>query len=363
MKNWAGRLLKIGFIVGAIIAIMLTILFNMGGSTSTLKFAVEDYITQVSGLGANVEQLNRMTFFPNISVDAEGIRLKRIDAEAMKAWAEAEQAKPEEEQGKTMPPLIDFNAPDGSIGKFVLSMSFWDVSFGLGRSIKNIQVKNVYLKPGIVSHKAITIDVIEIDETPEGKPFLNAEGQLGDDAFNAIIDLEGVGTGSSRKHKIGEESNFEASIGSIAITGVLRPRSLGGFHARDVVITHNKNEVIHTTLSFVRDSDKKIELKGEFTLPENGSSGSIDWLLGSKAVEGTVEAKQLDFSDFNENSELVKLWTVWNQTFKNPEQAGEAEVSTLSVTAETVKDNAGEMPNWQGNLTIKNNDFNFQKTQ
>ena len=363
MKKWAGRLIKVGFFFAAIIAIMLTVLVNMGGSTNTLKFAIEDYITQTTGMAARVGTLRQMTFFPAISVDAEGIMMKHVDTQALKAWAEAEQAKPEEEQGKTMPPTIDFSTPDGSIGKFMLSMGFWDVSFGLGRSVRNIRIENVYLKPGVFSHKAVSVKIVEIDETPEGKPFFKVEGQLGDDVFQITVDLVAQGAGKSRKYKVGEESHFKASINEIGITGILRPRTMGGFHARDVVITNNDKEVIQATLSFVRNTDKAVDLKGQFKVLENGSNGDIDWSLGRANVEGDIAANELDFADFGKDSELAKLWTLWNQTFKNPQQASEAEASTLSVTAKKAKDNAEEMLDWQGSLTIENNDFNFQKTQ
>lgn len=363
MKKWISRLTKIGFFIFAIIAVILTVMVNMGGNSDTLKFAIEDYISQSTGFAAKIDTFHKMTFYPNISVEAEGIRLKRIDVDAMKTWAEVEQQKPEDMRGKTPPPRIDFDNPDGNIGRLVISMGFWDTGFGGGQKFKDIQIKNMFFKEGSLSHKPITVDAIEIDETPEGKPFLSAKGRFGNDAFEGSLDLEGVGKKKSRKYKIGDESDFQVEIGDLGVEGVLRPRAMGGFHARDIVVWDQKLAAIEATLSFVRDSHKVINLKGAFNIPEHGSNAEIDWKIDTKdkaGMTGTMESIMLNAADFEAGSRLNKTFKKWGDTFLNPDRKTGNSVVDIDVSAETYKDGGREIKPYEGKLSIENNQITLK---
>lgn len=365
MKKWASRLSKIAFVIFAFFAILVTIMVNMGGDSETLKRAVEDYISQSTGYAAQIETLNEMTFYPYISIEAENIRMVSVDVEALKAWAEAEKQKPEEERGKTPAPRINYADPVGTIEKLIVSMGFWDVTFGVGRKVRNIYVQNASFKAGSLSYKPVKIEAIEIDETPEGKPFLTAKGNFGSDEFHANVDLQGVGSKKRRKYKIGEESEFQAEIGKLSIQGVLRPRTMGGFHARDVIVANDGDTAVEATISFVRGGDKMIDLKGAFSLPENGSNAEIDWEIGSKEtaeITGKMDASLIDTADFASTSKLSQTLKIWDETFKAPQtEQGDNNIQ-ITINAETFKSGPQEISPYKGTLTIDNNQFNFKAT-
>lgn len=319
MKKWLGRLTKIGFILFAFMAVVLTVLFNMGGSSNTLKGAIEDYIAQSTGFAAQIQTFNKMTFFPNVSLDMGGISLKRPNITALNAWAKAEAEKPEEERGITAPP-INYSNPDATIGSFKISIGFWDVGFGKTRKIRDLQVRNAVFGAGSIAHKTVAVNTLGIDETAEGEPFLSIEGNWGSEAFEATLSLESSGPRSNRKYNIGDESIFEAKVGQITMQGTARPRTMGGFHIRDLTINHQGAEVLKTTLSFVRDTQSAIAVKGDFTAFENGSNGAFDLkisALNDMTITGSVDAETFNPDDFTAGSKISNAWTEWDRIFKD----------------------------------------------
>lgn len=351
MKKWLSRLTKISFFIFAFIAVIITVLFNMGGNSDTLKGAIEDYIGQSSGFAAKIQDFQKMTFFPNISVEMKNILLERPDPVAMRAWAEAEKEKPQEEQGQTPPP-ISFYQPDGAIDYFKVSVGFWDVSFGRARKIRDIQVRNAHFRAGSISHKEVVLKTLSIDETPKGEPFLYLDGYWGKEAFEASMQLERAGS----RYMLGEESEFEAEVGKISAQGILRPRTMGGVHIRDFILHHNELQVLETTFSLIRNNDGMVDVKGDFLITENGSNGTFDWKLnprGGKKILGSVEAETIHPNDFNEESKLSLAWQEWNSIFLNPERKTE-DSDNISIT---IKDYQGAP--FSGRADIGENQFIF----
>ena len=365
MKKWLSRLSKIAFVFLALFAILITVFVNMGGNNHTLRGALEEYIAQSTGFAAQITKLNKMTFFPDIGADVEGILMKRPDPQLLKAWAEAENQKPPEQRGQTPPP-IHFEEPDGSIGKLKIVMGFWDVTFGMSKKVRDIQVANAYFKAGALAHKAVTLRTLGIEETPEGNAYLNAKGLYGDDGFNAQVDLETGGSRNRPNFKIGEESAFEASIAELHMKGIMRPRRLGGFHIRDVLIKQESSEILEAALSFVRSQDKSFAVKGDMLLLEHGTDAKIDWQIGGEGIStisGEIKAAHIDTRDFNENAKLLKFLKRWNEIFFDPEEEGQSLTGSLIIDAETFQDGASELSNYKGILTIKDDQFIFQQTQ
>lgn len=356
MKKWLSRLTKIAFFLFALIAVAITVLFNMGGSNENLKGAIEDYIGQSTGYAAQIQSFNKMTFFPNIGVDMQGIILKKPDLIALEKWAEAENKKPKDERGQVAPP-IDYSHPDGSVDSFKLSIGFWDASLGRTRKIKDINIKEANFKAGSIAQKAVRIEELFIDETAEGQAFLSLKGEWGDEAFTAALDLESSGSRNKRKYFLGDEGRFEAEIGGITLEGVMRPRTMGGLHIRNLKVMHEGSETLSTTFSLVRDRSGVVEVNGDFLLPENGSEGQFDWQINARknnTITGSVEAEKIDPNDFNESSRLSRTWTAWDNIFKNPNTPAN-DNHNISVTA---KDFQGST--FDGGAIIKDNQITFQ---
>ncbi len=355
MKKWLSRLTKIAFFMFALIAIVITVLFNMGGSSDTLKGAIEEYIMQSSGFAASIQDFQKMTFFPNISIEMSNILLEKPDPKAMKAWAGAESEKPKEEQGKTPPP-ISFYKPDAAIDYFKISIGFWDVGLGKTRKIRDIHLKNANFRAGSISHKDVMIKTLNIDETPEGQSFLNLEGRWGDEDFIARMDLKRIGSRTNPKYTISEESPFEAYVSNMEITGIVRPRTMGGIHIKDVKVLHRGEKVLKTTFSLVRDIGNIIEAKGNFEIPEHGSNGVFDWQLNPYTdvkLSGSIEAEKINPADFNANSKFSKAWKEWNSIFINPNRKVD-DSDNISIT---VKDFKGQT--FKGRADIGENQVVF----
>lgn len=362
-KKWFSRLIKLSFFILAFLAIIATVLINMGGSSPTIKGALEDYISASTGFGAQIGMLNKMTFFPNISVDIQDLRLKRPNAEAMRAWAEA-QSKLEEGEVGYPPPPIGFSSPDATIQKVVISMGFMDIGVGGNRKIHNIQIHNATFNAGSVAQKPLQIDTLAIDETPAGEPFLNINGAFGGEVLRATLDLEGVGKGKRRKYRIGDESKFEGNIGKLQASGIMRPRTMGGFHVRDLSIVNNESPVLNADLSFVRNVNKSMTLKGDFDIAEYGSKGSIDWDVDNQSdvtIIGDVSAETLNVKDFDAQSIFSKTWAEWNRIFKNKETATPQILPTdVTVTADLYKNASEEIAQYKGVAIIHDHHITFE---
>jgi len=359
MKKWLSRLTKIGFVLFAFFAVVVTVLFNMGGSNENLQGAIEDYIGQSTGFAAQIQSFNKMTFFPNVSLDIEGVTLKKPNMTALNAWAKAESEKPKEEQGQIAPP-INYSNPDATIGQFKISIGFWDVSLGKTRKIRDLQIRNAEFKAGSIAHKAVSFDTLGIDENAEGKPFLNMKGNWGSEAFEASLDLESSGSRNKRKYYIGEESLFDAKVGNITMRGIARPRTMGGFHIRDLVINHQGAEVLKTTLSFVTTAESAIDIKGDFLAPENGSDGTFDLKIHADqnmVMSGTIDAETFNPNDFKSGSKTSRAWAEWDRIFKN-QSVPANDNHKIKVTA---KDYQGAA--FDGIAVISNNQITLKATQ
>ena len=356
MKKWLSRLTKIAFFVLAFMAVVITVLFNMGGNNETLHGAIEDYIGQSTGFAAQIQNFNKMSFFPNVSVDMEGILLKRPNIKMMEEWAKAESEKPSEEQGKAPPP-INYRSPDATIGAFKIAIGFWDVGFGSSRKIKNIQIDDAHFNAGSIAHKAVHLDSLSIDETAEGKPFLHIKGKWGEDTVTVALDLQAFGSGKGRKYFLGEEGRFAAEIGAITMQGILRPRTMGGLHIRDLKVFHQGHDILKATFSLVRSQDGMIDLKGDFTIPQNGSNGTFDWQINSAKnmmITGNIETEAINPNDFNASSNFSRGWRAWDDIFKDPAKPAN-DNHDISVTS---KDYNGTPFN--GKALIKDNQIIFQ---
>ncbi|MFK7839810.1 MAG: hypothetical protein AB8B83_05710 [Bdellovibrionales bacterium] len=366
MKKWLGRLAKIGFFLAAFIGVVVTVLFNMGGDNETLKGAIEDYISATSGYAARIRTFNKMTFFPNISLSMNDIALVKPNMNAMQKWAENEAQKPDNERGFTPPP-IEFNYPDGKIEHFQVSVGFWDAAFGGAQKIKNLQIRNAEFNGGAIHHKPLNIERLGIDETADGKAFIGLKGNLGEDEFSGGLDIKAVGSQKKPKYKLGEEGAFDFTIGKLEISGIMRPRSLGGMHLRDVRVIHNKEEIVNATFSFIREAAGNIKMKGEFEAIEFGSNGTFDWnILADKNMQivGDIEATLINTADFSEGSRIHNALNEWDRIFKNPDIKSDndkkAPIHNISVKADALKATSKTTADFVGGATFDNNQLLFQ---
>ena len=231
---------------------------------------------------------------------------------------------------------------------------FFDAGFGRGRKLKNLQIKNATFNAGTLHHKPVNIKSLGIDETPQGEPFIGLDGTIGGQAFNGQITIESIGSRSNPKYKFGEEGAFEFNIDSIKITGIMRPRTLGGVHIRDLVITNNEQPVLTATFSLIREGSGNIDVKGDFTLDEQGSTGSFEWgaiAENNMQINGSVSAADIYAQDFNEGARLNKTLAKWNAIFANPDTSKDV-IHNITLNAERFYNQSNVIENYQGKVNI-----------
>ncbi len=290
MKKWAGRLIKTCIVIAIIIALVLTVMVNMGGNSDTLKGAIEDYLMSSTRYSAEIETLHKMTFFPNIGANIEGLEMKN----------------PEDE-------LQVIRIQNANI-----ALGFWDLMLG-DRSIRAFQIKNAVFAPGTLMRQTTTIDELGIDEDANGRAFLTLDGKIGDQKISGNLDLESSGSIKKRKYKIGEESKIAITLESLNLSGVLKPRAVGGFHFKDFMLTHNDAQVLSGSLSFLRDSNPtpEISFKGNLKSAETDAETQIDGTLSFANpihFNGDLDAAYFTTKDFTKGSRLMNAIGQWNKS-------------------------------------------------
>lgn len=327
MKKWAGRLIKTCIVIAIIIALVLTIMVNMGGNSDTLKGAIEDYLMNTTRYTAEIETLHKMTFFPNIGASIEGLEMKN----------------PEDERQVIR------------VQNANIALGFWDLMFG-DRSIRALSLKNAVFAPGTLMHQTTTIEEFGIDEDTNGQAFLSLDGKIGDQSLKGRLDLESEGSLKRRKYKIGEESKLSLSLESLTLAGTLKPRSVGGLHFKDFTLSNNNEDVLKGSLSFIRDSNPapEISFKGDLQSAETGASSQMDATLKFTApmvLNGELQATYFTMQDFAQGSRLMRTLKKWNESMG----LSEAPPMDMNITLSAEKfENEGEiLANYQTRITRK----------
>lgn len=319
MKKWLRRFIKIGFFLFAFMAVILTVLVNMTGNSDNLKAALEDYLFSISGMPAQIETLNQMTFYPYVSVDVEGIKLSA--------------------RGKDLDAI--------TVRKAVIAIGFWDVVLKR-RAFKNLHIEDAEFIRDTVFKKPLSIKKLAIDEDPSGRSYLGVRGLLDGEPLRFDLDMETYGRAKSPKYKIDDESDFAAALGEVELQGTLRPRALGGFHIRDFTLAHRNTDIMTGDLSFVRDSNKIMDIKGELAIEEHGTKTGFDveWDSSARTMTGSMEAQIVIAEDFQPETRLHNALKAWHSMV-----GSEAKTAVnIDVTADIFAKSNTQTKNYRGIL-------------
>lgn len=303
MKKWAGRLVKIGFFLFAFMAIILTVMVNMGGNNDNLKGAIEDYLAGRTGYATNITTLNKMSFYPYIIMDVEGIEMRR--AAGSEIAVNAQSAK--------------------------LSFGFWDLFLGR-RQLRDLNVQNIVMTAGAVLDQRIEVKSLQIDEEADGQAFASLKGKIGADDIDIRIGMQTSGKPGRYRYGIGEESAVDATIGNLDFQGIMRPRALGGFHLRDFTLSHNAAQVATGTLSVLRN---KADLNVEGPLEIGSSKGAVELDFASaedvSVITGTAQGDMIAPQDFTKDAPVSMALKEWQRIFANKNRINQK--SEVNVTA------------------------------
>ncbi len=181
--KWIKRIWNITFWSAAVLALLLFVLSTMGGNSDTLKKAMENFLSESTSSYVEIETLNHVGFYPALVFDFEGLEGRAGEGGEIDVF---------------------------SVGALRLSMGFWDMTFSKGR-LREVEVKDVYLAPGIWGDKIVTINRIALEpapDLPQGGA-MKAEGLVGDKVCAAMMPM----ILEERGYKFAEERSADFTLG------------------------------------------------------------------------------------------------------------------------------------------------------
>lgn len=228
LKSWIFTGVKIAFFMAAFVMIALTILANMGGNGDSLRGAVEQFASSVTGYPAKIEKFNGMTFFPRISADLEDINFY------------------EDEPG--------LGDPVAHIDKAQLAFDFWDVLFHNGKLLV-FDVENISASKEVFTKEKLDIKFLRVADTGGGNAVLEGEGMVGKTPVSMQIGMKTYQSGGVKAFGFGEARDFSITLGKRKIQAVVRD-SRSGVLLEDLHIENGAQEA--TGMLKITEADENI---------------------------------------------------------------------------------------------------------
>jgi len=297
-RKWIGTVLKIIFFTTTVFLVIFVVMANLGGSSDSLKQSIEEFVADSTPFDARVERLNRMTFFPDISFDFEGMELSR--------------------KGNPDPVMV--------VSKVQVAFGFWDVMMSTGK-VKAMNIRGFRALPGVLLDNAVAVDFIEITETTDDGPLLRGEALIGDRPVKITAGMNAKGLGKGKKYSFGKERVFEMTLGDIIIGGKMRTGESAGIvfenldiHTADIKIATGRIDVVRNgeRLDFGGQLDfetRHSDIVPNVSLYVKGNNPSGD-------IMGIIESTQFHVEDFSAGSGYDHLATTFEKMWGegNPEK-------------------------------------------
>lgn len=193
VHRWGWRLAKITAFLAVFVVLMLVVLVNIGGNSDTLREPIEDYLTAVSGYKTEITTLHGMTFFPNVSVNVEGVKM--FSAEG--------------------------NAPVATVAKAHVAMGLTDVLFKSGK-ITTLYVEELNAKAGAFIKPSVHVRTAEIQPAKDESsiPQLSVKGKIDTHDLSLRIDMDQSGKGERAKYFFGKKTSFDMTLADMKAEGV-----------------------------------------------------------------------------------------------------------------------------------------------
>ncbi|GJL86057.1 MAG: hypothetical protein DHS20C02_18320 [Micavibrio sp.] len=307
-QSWFMTLAKVTFFFTAFLLVIFTVMANMGGSSDTLKSAIEEYMAGSTGYEVEVETLNKMTFFPSISIDIERVRM--------------------------FEPGTDF-APVVTIGRLYGALGFRSVAFSAGE-IKAFDLDELHAQPGVLNSQAVFIENIGIVGAEDSeKALLQGRGKLGVHDVSFQVEMEIAGDA----YKFGPDRPFELTVGDLNAQGYLADRR-GRILLQDLKIGM-PDTVISGKLDFIRKGKDKLRVGGDVRFGVSGN-GKPDLLIerveGKRLITGAIEASVANIEDIKGEKSILAAYKKFRNIFgyeSSEEKTGRALDLDIELTTES----------------------------
>lgn len=287
-----GTLLRVLFFLLAFIAIMFTILANMGGTSESLKKSVEDLVsTTLGGRPASVDRLVRISFFPLVGVDIEGLEVK------------------ESKENDTKVITAD---------KLKMYMNFWSIATK-SSTFSSLLVEKLNIQSGIIGRRSLEIEKMFVDHDKETKTAaIKANGKLGEHPWEAKIQVDVYGQAGGYSYSLGPNRNFSMEIEELNIGGILVERFSDYIKLSNITAGLPEKIIIGDLTLFLLENNL-IKIKGKLSFGNNKSEIKpnivIDMAKKPPVISGEIESDNLFYSDIIEGKNLQKFTARFYEIF------------------------------------------------
>lgn len=280
VKDRLFGLVKIFAFIVVIGLILLTVLVNMGGQSDIYKNTIEDYVSERTGLHAQIGKFNSMTFFPALALDFENLELKVNPEDSILA---------------------------ARLGRVQLAFDFWDVFLSTGE-VRYVNIEDGYAIAGLFSPREITLERIAVHEDPAGGVFFRGRGTVGGDPVSLQVNLESFGTGKDRSFRFPPAKDISFSIGPALLVGTLDD-SHDMVALKNVHLDFEGSEILRADLLMKRAPGDEVNLTGAVSFAAHGSvlkpALTIREKSGSTVIAGDIRSPGVESADLDGNSRFV----------------------------------------------------------
>ena len=261
VRKWIMRLLKIGVFLAIMLAIFVTVLANMGGSTVTLKEAAQKFIGEsFGGRPAVIQKLVRLSFFPLVGIDAEKIQVTNPIA-----------------AGSTEP-----GAVVALFSKVKIYLDFWDVALGTAR-FRTFLIEEGFLGPGLVGDKSMSLERAYVDHNEhDNTAMIVANGLYDNLEWKLGMGLDVLGALGQYEYEIGDRTPFALDVDNMHISGDLL-KSSDNFMKIEGFRFERDGKGLRGDLYASLIAESVVKLKGDLIFNGNNTQMvSVDLLINFK---------------------------------------------------------------------------------
>lgn len=194
-RGYLTGFLKFLFFIIALVAVMLTVLFNMGGSSDVLKSSLEKFISDTfGGRPTFIGRLHRISFFPVVGVDFEELQVRETQSTQELSL---------------------------SAKKFKAFVTFW------GMIVKKTEITALYmedlrLRGGFVGKRDLTIEKIFIDHNKGTKKAeINSKGSLDSLQWSLSLGMEVSGSVGGYRYSFGKDRPIVFTMDKIHLSATI----------------------------------------------------------------------------------------------------------------------------------------------
>lgn len=263
---WAKRLFKIGLVLSVLFGVSLVLLSMLNGSNEALRKGIEDYLTQATGMRAEIQEFNAMSFFPDLALDAGDIVFRRDE---------------------TGPPAM-------TVGTAKFSAGFFDLMFSRQR-IEILTIENLNAQPGIWGDRALVLETLALQKDGfDGKPGLVLKGRYGENDMAALLAMDVWDKDGGRfVYKMPDKSDFTGHFGALEANGFME-KAPGGKLKLHVAALGSPKEPLSGDL-LIRSGFGKKHVQADLTFGGSVLDAAVD--LSEDAIQGTLAFPVLTVKD------------------------------------------------------------------